>query len=69
MKGFYGVDNSHHVGSSYFALDTNVNTHEGNLINKVIPACMVFKMETGGVWKYWDPCTDAVGVCKSKMGE
>ena len=69
MKGFYGVDNSHHVGSSYFTLDTDVNAVEGDLINKTIPACLVFEKQNGGVWKYWDPCTDAVGVCKSKLGE
>ena len=68
-SGFYGVDNSHHVGSPYFTLDNNINTKEGSKIVVSDASCLTFKNQNGGVWRAPDPCNLGVGVCKSNLGK
>ena len=65
--GFYGVDHSYHVGSPYFSLDTDVNGNEGELINNGTGPCLVLDRQSK-LWKMVDPCGNAIGVCKSKLG-
>ena len=67
-----GVDNSHHVGSPYFSLDSDLNGKAGQFIqgeNQGNPTkrCLVYNKSTK-LWERQDPCVDAVGVCKSKLG-
>ena len=68
-NGFYGVDHSYHVGNPYFSLDTNLNSVDENAFinsNGGGP-CLVFNKNTE-LWEKNDPCSNAVGVCKSKLG-
>ena len=66
-----GVDHSQHVGSPYFSLDSDLNS-AGDYIRGVYQGnptkrCLVYNKSTK-LWEKQDPCVDAIGVCKSKLG-
>ena len=64
-EGFKGVDHSFYVGSAYFSLDSDVNDQEGDFIKN--GRCLVFNKATK-IWERQDPCDNAIGVCKRKLG-
>ena len=67
-QGFYGVDNSFHVGNTYFSRDNDLKSQ--NLEKLVIDAsgsCLIYN-KVSDRWEKKDPCTNAVGVCKSRLG-
>ena len=67
-QGFYGVDNSFHVGNTYFSRDDNLKSQ--NLEKLVIDArgsCLIYN-KVSDTWEKKDPCINAVGVCKSRLG-
>ena len=71
IGGVWGVDHSFHLGSPYFTLDTNLNTIGTTplrLIDGGTGPCLVLNKVTE-LWEKLDPCDNAVGVCKSKLGK
>ena len=67
-QGFYGVDNSFHVGNTYFSRDDNLKSQ--NLEKLEIDAsgsCLIYN-KVSDTWEKKDPCVTAVGVCKSRLG-
>ena len=67
-QGFYGVDNSFHVGNTYFSRDSDLKSQ--NLEKLVIDAsgsCLIYN-KVSDTWEKKDPCINAVGVCKSRLG-
>ena len=67
-----GVDHSHRVGSAYFSLDSDLNGKAGQFIHgeyqgNPTTQCLLYNKSTK-LWERQDPCVDAIGVCKSKLG-
>ena len=67
-EGFKGVDNSFHVGSPYFSLDSDVNDETGDFVVWNSGRCLVFNKVTK-LWERQTPCGNAIGVCKRKLGK
>ena len=67
-EGFKGVDNSFHVGSPYFSLDSDVNDETGDFVVNNAGRCLVFNKQTK-LWERQTPCGNAIGVCKRKLGK
>ena len=68
-KGFYGVDNSFHVGSTYFTLSDDLKDLVlETLIIDESWSCLIYNKLTN-TWQLKIPCESAVGVCKSKLGK
>ena len=68
-QGFYGVDNSFHVGNTYFSLSDELNSQVlDKLASDEDDPCLVYNPVSNN-WKLKNPCVNALGVCKSRLGK
>ena len=67
-QGFYGADNSFHVGSTYYSLNDELKSIVSEqLVIDGSEACLIYN-KVSNTWQMKDPCVSAIGVCKSSLG-